>query len=56
LVSELVSGRWCGKPNGGENLSQEVESQGGVSVRLALGEPHIGLGESHIGLGESHIG
>ncbi|MCD9559290.1 hypothetical protein HAX54_017161, partial [Datura stramonium] len=51
LVSEPVSGRWWGKPNGGANLSEDAESRGGVSVRLALGESHIGLGESHIGCG-----
>ncbi|MCD9642559.1 hypothetical protein HAX54_029431 [Datura stramonium] len=51
LVSEPVSGRWWGKPDGGANLSEDVESQRGVSVRLALGESHIGLGESHIGSG-----
>ncbi|MCE3051211.1 hypothetical protein HAX54_049119, partial [Datura stramonium] len=36
LVLEMVPGRWWGKPNGGANLSEDAESQWGVSVSLAL--------------------
>ncbi|MCD7470897.1 hypothetical protein HAX54_011099, partial [Datura stramonium] len=51
LVSELMPGRWWGKADVGANLNEDAESQGGVSVRLALGEFHTGLAESHIGWG-----
>ncbi|MCD9642560.1 hypothetical protein HAX54_029432 [Datura stramonium] len=34
LVSETVPGQWWGKPDGGENLSEDAESQEGVTTHF----------------------
>ncbi|MCD7463070.1 hypothetical protein HAX54_049894 [Datura stramonium] len=38
LVSESVSGLWWGKPDGGANLSEDAESQGGTRFKTVRGE------------------